>query len=104
MEYQSTSSLDDFMEGQIKRSPKIRIITLFRMCRADNRVSLIGDYLLALSCIGAINKIAGRKLTRWELRKAVFESEEFKGYSKHGLSEVLDEWMTYQSGATAQTK
>ncbi|MDQ3159368.1 MAG: hypothetical protein M3P98_04530 [bacterium] len=89
MKIQETSSLNQLLDGEIGRSPNIRLVTLFRMCRSDERVSYFGDYPLISNNLAKLNCL-GRTVSRWEIRTALNNSMEFAELAKGEKSELLD--------------
>jgi hypothetical protein len=89
MNIQDITSLDTLIDGEIRRSPNIRLVTLFRKCRNDDRVLYFGDYSLISHNLTKLN-LFERSVSRWEIRTALNCSDEFNELAKGEKSELLD--------------
>jgi hypothetical protein len=89
MKIQDMTSLDTLIDGEIRRSPNIRLVTLFRKCRNDDRVLYFGDYSLISHNLSKLSFFE-RSVSRWEIRTALNCSDEFNELAKGEKSELLD--------------
>ncbi len=104
MEIQTVDSIDKMVTGLIRRSPKIRLLTLFRKSRSVECISWIGDFTLIAHLISLIVKNTGNKVNRWGIRKAINESEELRALEKWEKTETIDELIRMQKLSVAQMK
>ena len=101
---QYLSSIDTKVLGEIKRSPRIRFITLFRQARRLNRISSIGDTPLIYHLVYLYNRQTKSRFSRWQLNKTLNESSELKACGKKSKSELLDDLGRFQNDTVAQMK
>ena len=104
MEIQTVESIDKMATGLIRRSPRIRLLTLFRKSRSVECVSWIGDFILIAHLISLVVLKTGKAVNRWGIRKAINESEELKQFDKGEKTETIEELMRMQKLSVVQIK
>lgn len=78
-------------------NPNARISAAFRLFRREKHYTLFGDYILIASIMIALKKL-NILPTRQEVNYACNFSEEFKGFTKKGKMQYLDNVFTILSG------
>lgn len=101
---QYLSSIDNRIIGEIKRSPRIRLITLYRQTRQLKRISSIGDSLLIYHLVYLYNRQTKNRFNRWQLNKVFNSSVELNNLGKKDKSELLNDLDRFQNDTTVQKK
>lgn len=104
MDIQTVEAINTQATGLIRRSRKIRIITLFKHTREVSSISLVGDYALLCQLLKLRKENLCNEVNRWGVRTALNESKEFSAYEKREKTFILNQLMKYQRLCTAQIK
>lgn len=102
MQIQGTESIDKLATGLIRRSPNIRLLTLFSHTRPIEYISLIGDYPLIAHLIDLQIKYGFKQVSRWSILKTVNASEELASFNKSLKTEIVEELLRIQRLSVAQ--
>lgn len=104
MEIQATESIDRLATGLIRRSPKVRLLTLFQHSRPASSISFIGDYPLIAHLLSLLIQYTHRQVTRWSVLKTINNSVELSRLGKAEKTAIVDELLRAQELSIAQIR
>lgn len=87
--FQDINSINEFIKRQVKKYPKISLVTLYRRARNLRRTHSIGDIIIMMHIKRYLTSNYFRRFRRGQLRRLINTSKELKQESKKMKAELI---------------